>query len=261
MTPQDGLVIDKVSAAHPNGPDVVHGVSFVAPSGALTALLGPNGAGKSTLFKGILGIVAARGGVHLDGEDLLRLKAQDRARRIAYVPQHTLLSAPLPVREVVALGRFAHRGPLAGPTRGDQDAVDQAMNDAGVSVLADRAFTELSGGEQQRVLLARALATGAHALLLDEPTSALDVRQRLLLHRVLRRLAEAGRCVVVVLHDLEEARVHADRAVLLKDGRVHTAGPVTEVITHVPVRQVYGVELVEGSGLGWRLPEDGEDRP
>ena len=249
------LRITGLTAGHRPGQPVVHGVSLAAPGGAITALLGPNGAGKSTLLKAILGLVPATGEVRLGTVSLPGLAPRDRARTVAYVPQRSLLSAPLSVRRVVALGRFAHRGLLARPSAADRDHIDRAMDDAGVAALADRPFPELSGGEQQRVLLARALATGAGLLLLDEPTSALDVRQRLLLHRVLARLRDEGRTVLVVLHELGEARAHADHAVLLDGGRVHCAGPAADVIAPDPVRSVYGVALVEGGGLGWSLPE------
>lgn len=248
------LVVTGLVAAHRPGRPVLRGVELQAPAGRITALLGPNGAGKSTLLKAILGLVPSEGRVALGTRSLRDLSAAERAKTVAYVPQRSQLTAPLSVERVVELGRFAHRGVLQGATAADREAVARALRDAGVETLRQRAFPELSGGEQQRVLLARALATEAPVLLLDEPTSALDVRQRLLMHRVLARLRTEGRTVLVVLHDLDEARAHADRAVLLQEGRVAAAGPVGEVVAAGPVGAVYGVELVEGGGLGWRLP-------
>lgn len=253
-TPGETLVVEGLHAAHRPGRPVLRGVDLQAPAGQTTALLGPNGAGKSTLLKAILGLVPSEGRIRLGQRPITALSATERAKTVAYVPQRSQLTAPLSVERVVELGRFAHRGVLQGATARDRDAVAGALRDAGVEALRDRAFPELSGGEQQRVLLARALATEAPVLLLDEPTSALDVRQRLLMHGVLARLRAEGRTVLVVLHDLDEARAHADRAVLLQAGRVAAEGPVDEVVAAGPVGAVYGVELVEGGGLGWRLP-------
>jgi len=256
MSANTGLTVRGLVAGYRHGPDVVHGVDLTAPRGAITALMGPNGAGKSTALKAMVGLVPrARGSMQLDGADLAALGGPERARRVAYVPQRTLLTAPMRVRDVVAMGRFVHRGPWGRPGRADRAAIDAAMASAEIEPLADRTFPTLSGGEQQRVLLARALASGATALLLDEPTSALDVRHALLLHRALRALADDGAVIVVVLHDLSEARARVDQVVLLDAGRVAAAGEAAEVIAPAPVRAVYGVELIEGGGLGWRLPE------
>ncbi|MGD2019318.1 MAG: ABC transporter ATP-binding protein, partial [Planctomycetota bacterium] len=170
-----GLEVSGLRARYRRGPDVVRGVDLVAPRGAITALLGPNGSGKSTLLKAVVGLVDSEGEVRLDGADLRGLAADARARRLAYVPQRSLLAAPLLVHSVVAQGRFPHRRGLSAPTEEDRKAVQGALEDADIAHLACRPFTELSGGEQQRVLLARALATGADVLLMDEPTSAQDV--------------------------------------------------------------------------------------
>lgn len=257
-SPEPGLRVQGLRVRHGSGPEVVRGVDLHAPPGEILALLGPNGAGKSTLLRALVGLLPAAGSVTVAGRSLAALSATERARTVAYVPQRTALQAPLTVRSVVDLGRFSHRGPWARPTKEDRRIVDQALADAGVSALADRSFPTLSGGEQQRVLVARALATQAPVLLLDEPTSALDVRQVLLLHAVLRDRAARGAVVVVVLHDLAEARTHADRAVLLHEGQVHSTGAVEDVVAPEPVRAVYGVHLQAGDGLGYRLPAPGE---
>ncbi|MCK6504035.1 ABC transporter ATP-binding protein [Myxococcota bacterium] len=253
-----GLVVSGLTAGHRPRTPVVHDVSFEAPRGRVTALLGPNGAGKSTLLKSVLGLLPHEGHLRLGDTDLGALAPRDRARHLAYVPQRTLLTARLSVRAVVELGRFVHRGPLGSLQRADHRAVDAAMEVARVAELRDRPFPELSGGEQQRVVLARALATGARCLLLDEPTAALDVRQVLHLHEALARLAEDDHTIVVVLHDLAEARQHAHHAVLLHEGRLHARGPVDRIIAPRTVREVYGVDLVEGAGLGWRIPGVGQ---
>lgn len=249
-----GISIQNVSAGY-RDKDVLHGVSLDAPAGTITALLGPNGSGKSTLLKSILGLTKASGSIRVNGRDLAEMSPVERAQQIAYVPQRTQLMARLSVEEVVEMGRFAHRGPLALRTDADREAVAQAMESAGVSALSNRSFLELSGGERQRVLLARALATGAKTLLLDEPTSALDVRQVLSIHHVLRGLAEQGCCILVVLHGLLEARQYAERAILLQEGRVHEFGPVEYVLRPEAVQEVYGVQMKEGPSFHFSIAE------
>jgi iron complex transport system ATP-binding protein len=240
-----------------DGREVLRDVSFSAEPGSVLAVVGPNGAGKSTLLKVIAGLLPHRGEVRIDGADVALLDRRARARLVAYVPQHSALEAALPVREVVAQGRFAHREPWRGPSAADEEAITRALGLTDAARLADRPFNKLSYGERRLVLLARALATGARLLLLDEPTAALDVRHALDLLSVLRRLAEGedGACVVVVLHQLQEAVSHCDRALLLAEGRAVASGPVAEVVAAGPVREVYGVELVPSAHFGYRLPE------
>jgi iron complex transport system ATP-binding protein len=235
---------------------VLQDLSFTAPAGSITVLLGPNGAGKSTALKAVLGLLPlADGTVRLAGRDGQTLTSRERARLCAYVPQHSALEAPLPVREVVAQGRYAHaRGPFSPPGPAELAQVESAMARTDTLALAGRPFTGLSYGERRRVLLARALASGAAVLLLDEPTAALDVGHALALLEVLRDVARAGTAVVVVLHQLQEAAALADHAVLLAGGRCVRRGPAAEVIAAQPVREVYGVEMVPAGQFACRLP-------
>jgi len=253
-----GLQVSGLTVGYARGPEVVRAVDLQAPRGAMTALIGPNGAGKSTLLKAAVGLLAHTGSVQLDGEDLISMAPRERARRLAYVPQRTLLTARLSVREVVSLGRFSHRGALGSwaPGKTDQHAIDAALEETDTHLLAHRPFPELSGGEQQRVLLARALATGATTLLLDEPTSALDVHHVLVLHGILRRVKARGYCIVAVLHSLPEVLRHADHAVLLKGGQVYARGPAAEVVAPGPIREVYGVVARPAQGLAFTLPSE-----
>ncbi len=236
---------------------VLHDVSLSAPFGAVTAVLGPNGAGKSTLLRAVSGLVTHTGNVTLAGTVLANLPAHERAKLLSFVPQSSLLAAAMPVRDVVMQGRYAHHLGRVRPGSVDLEAVAHAMDATDLSACADRTFTQLSFGEQRRVLIARALATGAPAILLDEPTAALDIAHALKLYALLRGLAAAGRCIVVVLHNLDDVVRYTDRAVLLKAGRVAADGPSRRVIDAPHVREVYDVDLVEAGGLGFRLPETG----
>jgi iron complex transport system ATP-binding protein len=240
------------------GRRVLDDVSLTAPMGQVTALIGPNGAGKSTLISAALGLVTCdHGAADLLGQDLLRLDRRARARLVGYVPQRSRLSAPLPVHEVVALGRYALGGGLRGLLGAHRSAVSEALAAVGASELSARRFDELSAGEAQRVLIARALAGGAHTLLLDEPTAALDIGHALTLLALLRRLAANGCTVLVALHQLDEVRRVADHAVLLAHGRVATSGLPDTVLASAQLGTAFGVERDPAGALAFRLPRDG----
>jgi iron complex transport system ATP-binding protein len=227
-------------------------VSFTARYGGITAILGPNAAGKTTLLRAIAGLIPHDGAVVVAGIDVARLERRERARRIGYVPQHSRLDAPLSVFGVVAQGRYAHRGGVDALRAADRAAIEDALQRVDALDLAARSFAALSHGQRRRVVIARALATGARLLLFDEPTASLDVGHALAFLRLARELADAGAAVVVVLHGLDDARRFADDGVLLDAGQVVTAGPIARVVAAEPVREVYGVELIPDAALGFR---------
>jgi iron complex transport system ATP-binding protein len=240
-----------------DGRTILHGIDLEARASQILAILGPNGAGKSTLLRALAGLVPADGEILIEGTALPALSLAERARRIGYVPQQSGLDAPLLVREVVGQARYAHTGWLTSLTTAtmastDRQAIDEAMQSVDVGHLADDRFTKISHGERRRVLLARALATSASIILLDEPTAGLDVAHILGLFETLQAVAARGRAVVVVLHQLDEARRWADRALLLAGGRCLAAGATRDVIAADPVRRAYGVDVIEGGGLGYR---------
>ncbi|MGB8225079.1 MAG: ABC transporter ATP-binding protein [Polyangiales bacterium] len=235
---------------------VLRDVTVEAKPGEVLALLGPNGAGKSTLLKALAGLIPYDGRIEIAGSDLASLSPRKRAKRISYVPQRSLLRSALSVQEVVALGRYVHGGGFGGMSNLDQEAIDEALSTAHADGLRDRIFTHLSVGEQQRVLLARALASDAPILLLDEPTAALDVGEGLAVLRLIRSLAARNHTLIVVLHDLADARSTTDRAILLKDGHVAEQGDTRDVISAGPIRTVYGVKLIENARIGFE--RDGE---
>jgi iron complex transport system ATP-binding protein len=233
------------------GRRIVESAALEITSGEIVALAGPNGSGKTTLLKAAAGILRYEGSVQVNGVDLASISRRQRARLLAYVPQHSALEAALTVEEVVAQGRLAHRSTLGGPGAEDRGAVSEALRELDVENLAQRPFNQLSFGERRRVLIARALATRASLLLMDEPTAALDVRHILDLFAVLRRLSARGYGMLVVLHQLREVVEIAHRAALLHGGRLRFQGSVDRVIARDPVRQVYGVDLVPNATFGY----------
>ncbi|MBW2161569.1 MAG: ABC transporter ATP-binding protein [Deltaproteobacteria bacterium] len=192
------------------GRTVLHDVSLEAKPGEVLALLGPNGAGKSTLLKAVAGLLPYEGRVEIDDLDVASLSPRAIAKRISYVPQRSLLRSALSVEEVVALGRYVHGGSFGGMSKNDRAAIDHALETAHADVLRDRIFTQLSVGEQQRVLLARALASDAPILLLDEPRrrghggAAFDQNARSTQAHLDRSAARPGRCAQ---HDRPRALV------------------------------------------------------
>ena len=232
--------------------EVLHEVDVGVDRGEVLGLIGPNGAGKSTLLRALAGLVKpAGGGVRVGDDDLRRIPVRALARRIAYVPQDHVPSAELTVRDLVRMGRYAHRqrlGPLAAPSRRSDDAaaVEAALDQVGLAPLSDRVVTALSGGERQLTQLARALAQDAPVLLADEPTAALDLGHQLEVFGIVRRFAAHGGACVLVLHDLDHAARFCDRLALVGDGRIAAAGRPETVLTPQRIADVYGVEVAVG---------------
>jgi iron complex transport system ATP-binding protein len=220
------------------------GVGLALRAGEVTVAIGPNGAGKTTLLRAVAGLQAIEAGeVTIGGEPVARLAQAERARRLAYLPQGGTVAWPVPVADLVALGRLPHgERPEALSSRG-RDAVARALADTDCTGLAGRPATELSGGERARALLARALAVEAPVLLLDEPVAALDPRHQILTLRALRRRAAEGVAILAVMHDLTLAARTADRIVLLAAGRVVSDGTPTEVLAPERLAEVFGIDV------------------
>ena len=224
---------------------VLRNVSATFAAGEVIALVGPNGAGKSSLLKVLAGLIKpGAGGVTLDGRDTATLTPADMARQVAYLPQARAIHWPMAVRSIVALGRLPHQA--SGTTTPAQDAlaIDDALSQMDIADFTTRAVLALSGGEQARVLMARALAQSPRLLLADEPTAGLDLRHQLALMQALRTRAATGTASIVALHDLGLAARFADKIVLLADGQIVAAGLPQEVLTEARLAAVYGVELV-----------------
>jgi iron complex transport system ATP-binding protein len=210
----------------------VDDVSFEAPPGRLLAIAGPNGSGKTTLLRALLGLVRPDGGAALvDGRAVSEWGREALARMIAVLPQREETVFPLRVREMVMLGRYARLGPMAAAGARDRDAVARALDRCDVLGLAERRVDQLSGGEWQRVRLARALAQEPRALILDEPTASLDVRHEMQLFELMRELTDDGLTGIVITHELNLAARFADRILLLDHGRVMADGAPVDVLT------------------------------
>jgi iron complex transport system ATP-binding protein len=242
MSGMDYLVVDQLRVGL-GGRTLVHDVSFSLPQRCLAALVGPSGAGKTTLIRALAGLVPSEGRVVLDGESMARMSVRRRAQRMAYVPQGEAVHWPLPVRDVVALGRYPHGA--ADPQRlaaADADAVARALHEVELEPLQDRSVTELSGGERRRVALARALATQAPVLLADEPIASLDPYFQLSVMALLQRQARAGALVIVVTHDIGLAARFADQILMLHEGRLAACGPPSAVLAPPKLADVFSID-------------------
>ena len=230
------LVVRYPGAVRP----ALDGVTVDVPSGSLYAVIGPNGSGKSTLMKALLGIVApASGGTSIDGRPTHAWTRRELARAVGAVSQAESVAFPLTVREMVAMGRYPYLAPLAAEGPADREAIALALAQCDVEELASRGVSTLSGGELQRVRIARALAQEPRALVLDEPTASLDVRHEMVILELLRASSDAGMTVLLVTHGLDLAARFADRMLLLSRGHVVAEGTPEDVMDERVLGDVY----------------------
>lgn len=250
------IVVDALRVRYPGtGRDALGGVSFVAARGAVTAVVGPNGSGKSTLVRALLGRVPVAGGsIMVDGEPVAAMPRERLARAVAVVAQREEPAFPLAVGDYVSLGRFPWQGAWAPPSATDRDAVARALVSADVVDLAARRTDTLSGGEWQRVRIARALAQQTSAIVLDEPSSFLDIGHEMACFELLSALARADRCVLVVSHQLNLVARFADRVVLLSRGLMVADGAPADVMRGETLERVYEWPLVVSRDLAVGAP-------
>jgi iron complex transport system ATP-binding protein len=221
---------------------VIEAVNCRAERGRITAIIGPNGAGKSTLLRAMAWLLPLESGaVEIVGQALSSFDRRDLARQIAYLPQDRTVHWPLAARAIVSLGRLPHRS-----GSNSDSAIDDAMRAMDVLELGDRPISQLSGGEQARVLVARALAQESGTLIADEPTAGLDPAHALELFAIFTRLAAEGRAVVIALHDLTLAARFCHHVVLLVAGRVAASGAAVEILTPEPLSAAFGVSIASG---------------
>jgi len=241
------IAVKDISYRHPHAnPAVLDGVTFDAESGMLTAVLGPNGSGKTTLFKCISGLWSPqRGDVLFQGRSIKDYPPRETARIISVVPQEHDPPFPYSVFEAVTMGRAAHLGMFSTPSRDDYSRSQSALEQVGIVHLKDRPYTEISGGERQLVLIARALAQEAPVMLLDEPTSHLDFKNQVL---VLTKVSEIARkksvAALMTVHDPNLAMLFSAQVILINHGCVVAQGPPHEVITEENLSSLYGIDVV-----------------
>jgi iron complex transport system ATP-binding protein len=228
-----------------DGRPVLDGVTLAVGPGEIVGLVGPNGSGKSTVIRIVSGVLGRFAGtVRVGGVDLGRLPRVELARRLAVVPQEPVFAFPFTALEIVLLGRHPHLAGAAFESEADVRIAREALERCGAGALADRPIHELSSGERQRVVFAKALAQDPQLLLLDEPASFLDIRHQVERYDVVRDLTrERGRAVLTVLHDLNLAAEYCDRIYLLQRGRIAAGGPTAEVLTYENLTRVFETDV------------------
>ena len=241
------LTVENLSFSYGKHP-VLHELTFTAGAGELLAVLGPNGVGKTTLFKCVMGQERKYSGrIAADGADLAALTPRERAHRVAAIPQAHPLSFRYSAFDMVLMGTSHTLSPFTVPGEKERAAARDAMARVNIEHLAERPFDHLSGGEQQLVFIARALAQQAKILLMDEPTASLDYGNRLHVLGVVRDLSRAGYTILLSTHDPQHALWYADRALALKAGRMLALGTPRKIVTADLLQQLYGrrIDLVE----------------
>ena len=224
---------------------IVSDVTLAVRPGEVVGLVGPNGSGKSTLVRVLSGVLGGyRGSARVEGREVCEVAPRQLARTLAVVPQEPVFGFAFRAREIVLMGRHPHLAGLAFESDRDLELAERALDRCGAADLAARSIHELSAGERQRIVFARALAQEPRVLLLDEPASFLDIRHQVELYDVVRELAAVERvAVLTVLHDLNLAAEYCDRIYLLRDGRIEAGGPTAEVLTYANLKRVFDTDV------------------
>ena len=223
---------------------VLHGVSFSVERGEMLGMLGPNGSGKTTLLKILSAVLPSHGEVNLNGKRIESYGRRELSRLFAVVQQEPQINFPYTAAEIVLMGRASHHGTLALESQKDLEVARASLALTDSLVLADRYLHELSGGEKQRVLIARALAQEPEILLLDEPSAFLDLKHQVQVFELLRRLNRGrGLTVVAALHDLNLAALFFPRLMMLREGAIYSDGSPQEVLTEKTIEEVYGIRV------------------
>jgi iron complex transport system ATP-binding protein len=240
------LEIRNISFRHQgNEADILKSVDFRVQVSDMTTILGPNGSGKTTLFRCITGLwKPQKGEIVFENRDISGISHAERAKIFAVVPQEHEPPFPYSVLDVVLMGRVSHVGLFASPTSDDYEVAEKAIQTVGISHLRDRAYTKISGGERQLVLIARALSQEAPILLLDEPTSHLDFRNQVVVLKKVKEITrERGLTVLMTLHDPNLTMLFSDNVVVLNSGSIICTGSPQAVITEDILQKVYGIDV------------------
>ena len=241
MSENTGLIAERISISV-DGTLLIDNVDCTVARGSLSALVGPNGAGKSTLLRALTAVHApASGSVHFGGTDLLGMPRRQRARLAAFVEQDATTDSSLTVEMVVKLGRLPYQSLWEADSPESATIVTESLSTVGMTDFREREFQSLSGGEKQRIMLARALAQEPQLLTLDEPTNHLDIAAQLAVLELLSSLRDTGVTVLAALHDLSLAASYCDHIIVLSHGRVVAAGATETVLTEQLIADVYGV--------------------
>lgn len=236
------LTIDNLCAGY-NSRQVLHDIDASISTGEIVCLLGPNGSGKTTLFKTILGLLPSKGDIKIDGTLLCSLSRQERARTLAYIPQIHIPPFPFTAFDVVLTGRTPFFAIYSSPSKVDRQKADDALALVNISHLAKRNYAQLSGGERQLVLIARALAQAPRFLIMDEPTSHLDYGNQLRTIQTIRRLAKSDMGIILTTHVPDHAFLCATQVIALRDGRIEASGVPHKVLTKSILYRMYGVDV------------------
>ncbi len=247
--------------------EVLSDVSFILDPGEMCGLLGPNGSGKTTLLLALSGALSVlNGSIAVNGKDLPLMRPRERARNLAAVPQHFETTFDLNVRSLVLMGRYPYVRQILGYSHKDRETARRAMRDTETTAFAGRMTSELSGGELQRVLIARALCQETDILLLDEAASGLDVAAKIAVYDLLRTYHAQGVTLLSAIHDLNLAALYCERLLFLKDGRLVLDGPTHEVFTEKNLTQIYETPIriyphpVTGAPQSHLVPGDNAPR-
>ena len=221
--------------------EILKGVSIDSKNREFVGIIGPNGSGKSTLLKSIYRILKPNDGcIKLDDMDISKMSIKESAKKMAVVSQHNYYNFDFTVKEVVSMGRSPHKKNLERDNIEDFEIVKESLQKVGMSEFSNRSFSTLSGGEQQRVILARALAQKTPCLILDEPTNHLDIKYQLSLLNIVKSL---DLTVISAIHDLNIASMYCDRLFVMKDGQIVASGPPQDILTKELIKEIYEIDV------------------
>lgn len=238
------LRVNNLDCGYGSRPNV-HGASFDLKAGEFLCLLGPNGSGKTAFLKTIAGLLPARGGEYeVAGIDMLHASPEKRAKLVSYVPQTHAPVFPFRVRDVVVMGRAGSWSLWEGPSAADWAAADEALETTGLSLFASRAYSLLSGGERQMVMIARALAQGTQFILLDEPAASLDFSNQMRMLNLLKALKESGKGIIMASHNPEHALRYATHVAAIRNHRMHHLGSPLVALTPELLQDLYNIRFL-----------------
>ncbi len=223
---------------------IFNNLTFSIESGEMLALLGPNGIGKTTLFKALLGLLHVKDGeILIDDQDIKNWSRQKLAKIIGYVPQNHIPPFPFKVMDVILMGRTAYLKPYTTPSNKDKEIVMEVMDVLKISYLKDKSYTEISGGERQLVLIARALAQKPKILVMDEPTSNLDFGNQIKLLKHIKQITNDGLAIIISTHNPDHALRYATKVVILENEGIYSIGKPTDIVTNKKLNEIYGIDV------------------